>query len=108
MFSGFGLDAASVVALLGSAGVAIGLAIQGSLSNFAGGVLILLLKPFKVGDYIVAGNGNEGTVIEIQIYKYEQRKQYPYTEPQRLFRQFLYKRLNQPYIYRFPCNCRLR
>lgn len=66
--SGFGLDAASVVALLGSAGVAIGLAIQGSLSNFAGGVLILLMKPFKVGDYIVAGNGNEGTVTEIQIF----------------------------------------
>ena len=51
--SGFGLDAASVVALLGSAGVAIGLAIQGSLSNFAGGVLILLLKPFKVGVCLV-------------------------------------------------------
>lgn len=66
--SGFGLDAASIVALLGSAGVAIGLAIQGSLSNFAGGVLILLLKPFKVGDYIITGNGNEGTVIEIQIF----------------------------------------
>ncbi len=66
--SGFGLDAASVVALLGSAGVALGLAVQGSLSNFAGGVLILLLKPFKVGDYIIAGNGNEGTVVEIQIF----------------------------------------
>lgn len=66
--SGFGLDAASVVALLGSAGVAIGLAVQGSLSNLAGGVLILLLKPFKVGDYIVAANGNEGTVQEIQIF----------------------------------------
>lgn len=66
--SGFGLDAASVVALLGSAGVAIGLAIQGSLSNFAGGVLILLMKPFKVGDYIIAESGNEGTVTEIQIF----------------------------------------
>lgn len=66
--SGFGLDAASVVALLGSAGVAIGLAVQGSLSNLAGGVLILLLKPFKVGDYIIAANGNEGTVKEIQIF----------------------------------------
>lgn len=66
--SGFGLDAASVVALLGSAGVAIGLAIQGSLSNFAGGVLILLLKPFKVGDYIVTASGNEGIVREIQIF----------------------------------------
>lgn len=66
--TGFGLHAASVVALLGSAGVAIGLAIQGSLSNFAGGVLILLLRPFKVGDYIITGNGNEGTVIEMQIF----------------------------------------
>ena len=66
---GFGVDAASIVALLGSAGVAIGLAVQGSLSNLAGGVLILLLKPFKVGDYIVEGSsGKEGTVKEIQIF----------------------------------------
>ncbi len=50
--SSFGVDAASIVAVLGSAGVAIGLAVQGSLSNLAGGVLILILKPFKVGDYI--------------------------------------------------------
>ncbi|MBR1931986.1 MAG: mechanosensitive ion channel family protein [Lachnospiraceae bacterium] len=65
----FGVDAASIVALLGSAGVAIGLAVQGSLSNLAGGVLILLLKPFKVGDYIVeSGHGMEGTVIEISIF----------------------------------------
>lgn len=67
--SGFGVDATSVVALLGSAGVAIGLAIQGSLSNLAGGVLILLLKPFKVGDYIKEDtSGNEGTVEEIQLF----------------------------------------
>lgn len=66
--SRFGLDAASVVALLGSAGVAIGLAVQGSLSNFAGGVLILLLKPFKVGDYIITANQNQGTVTEIQLF----------------------------------------
>ncbi len=66
--SGFGMDAASILALLGSAGVAIGLAIQGSLANFVGGVLILLLKPFKVGDYIVTANGNEGAVQEIQIF----------------------------------------
>ncbi len=67
--SGFGVDAASVIALLGSAGVAIGLAIQGSLANLAGGVLILLLKPFKVGDYIKEDtNGNEGTVEEIQLF----------------------------------------
>lgn len=64
-----GADAASIVALLGSAGVAIGLAVQGSLSNLAGGVLILLLKPFKVGDYIVENAGKqEGTVSEIQIF----------------------------------------
>ena len=67
--SGFGLDAASIVAVLGSVGVAIGLALQGSLSNFAGGVLILLLKPFKVGDYIKEdAKGNEGTVSEIQLF----------------------------------------
>ena len=67
--SNFGLDATSVVAVLGSAGVAIGLALQGSLSNLAGGVLILLLKPFKVGDYIIEdSNKNEGTVTEIQIF----------------------------------------
>lgn len=66
---GFGLDAASIVAVVGSAGVALGLALQGSLSNFAGGVLILLLKPFKVGDYIREDSkGNEGTVVEIQMF----------------------------------------
>ncbi len=67
--SGFGLDATSIVAVIGSAGVAIGLALQGSLSNFAGGVLILLLKPFKVGDYIIEDTKkNEGTVIEIKLF----------------------------------------
>ncbi len=65
----FGVDAASIVALLGSAGVAIGLAVQGSLSNLAGGVLILLLKPFVVGDYISeSATGKEGTVTEVQIF----------------------------------------
>jgi small conductance mechanosensitive channel len=63
----FGIATTSVVAVLGSAGVAVGLALQGSLSNFAGGVLILLLKPFKVGDYIIQGS-NEGTVFEISIF----------------------------------------
>lgn len=66
--SRLGVDAASIVALLGSAGVAIGLAVQGSLSNLAGGVLILLLKPFKVGDYIIDAAGKEGIVSEIQIF----------------------------------------
>ena len=65
----FGVDTASVAALIASAGVAVGLALQGSLSNFAGGVLILLLKPFVVGDYIIEDNHkNEGTVKEIQLF----------------------------------------
>ncbi len=69
LLSWFGVDTASIVALVGSAGVAIGLAIQGSLSNLAGGVLIMLLKPFKVGDFIREDtHGNMGTVTEIQIF----------------------------------------
>lgn len=65
----FGIATTSAVAVLGSAGVAVGLALQGSLSNFAGGVLILLLKPFRVGDYIIEdSNKNEGTVTEISIF----------------------------------------
>ena len=65
----FGFDATSVVALVGSAGVTIGLALQGSLSNLAGGILILVLKPFRVGDYIIEhSNGKEGTVKEIGIF----------------------------------------
>ena len=64
-----GVDTTSVAAIIASGGVAIGLALQGSLSNFAGGVLILLLKPFEVGDYIIEDtNHNEGTVKEIQIF----------------------------------------
>ena len=67
--SNFGIDTTSVAALLASGGVAIGLALQGALSNFAGGVLILILKPFVVGDYIIEDtNHNEGTVKEIQIF----------------------------------------
>ncbi len=59
----------SITAAIASAGVAISLALQGGLSNFAGGVLILLLKPFKVGDYIVFPNENqEGTVLKIEMY----------------------------------------
>lgn len=65
----FGVEPSSVAALIASAGVAVGLALQGSLSNFAGGILILLLKPFAVGDYIiVTQEGIEGTVKEIQIF----------------------------------------
>ena len=69
ILSEFGMEAASIVALLGSAGVTIGLALQGSLSNLAGGVLILVLKPFRVGDYIHEDtHGNEGTVTEINMF----------------------------------------
>ena len=67
--SGFGVDTTSVMALVGSAGLTVGLAFQGSLSNFAGGVLILLIKPFKVGDYIIYVADNlEGTVTEVQMF----------------------------------------
>ena len=69
ILSQFGVTSASVIAVLGSAGLAVGMALQGSLSNFAGGVLILLLKPFVVGDYIIEnGGGQEGTVSEIGIF----------------------------------------
>lgn len=64
-----GIDTASFIAVLGTLGVTVGLALQGSLSNFAGGVLILLLKPFRVGDYIVDnGSGREGTVDRIDLF----------------------------------------
>lgn len=62
-----GVETTSFIAILGAAGLAVGLALQGSLSNFAGGVLIILFKPFKVGDYILA-QGHEGTVDSIQIF----------------------------------------
>ncbi len=65
----FGIETASIVALLGSAGLTIGLAFQGSLSNFAGGMLILLTKPFRIGDFIrVSGIEAEGTVDEIGMF----------------------------------------
>ncbi len=66
ILSSFGVAASSVVAILGSAGLTIGLGFQGSLSNFAGGVLILMLKPFEVGEYIAADD-KEGTVTDITV-----------------------------------------
>jgi len=66
IISYLGIATSGIAALFASAGVTIGLALQGSLSNIAGGVLILVLKPFKVGDYIIA-SGVEGTVISIEI-----------------------------------------
>ena len=69
ILSHFGVTASSVIAVLGSAGLTLGLALQGSLSNLAGGVLILLLKPFVVGDYIIENSDKqEGTVAEITIF----------------------------------------
>lgn len=62
-----GVDTSSLVALVGSAGLAVGLALQGSLSNFAGGVLILLMKPFRAGDYIITDT-YEGVVSSIDIF----------------------------------------
>lgn len=65
----FGIQTSSVAAAVASLGLTAGLALQGSLSNFAGGVLILVLKPFKVGDYIIEDtHKNEGTVAEISIF----------------------------------------
>jgi small conductance mechanosensitive channel len=63
-----GIQTTSLVALVGAAGLAVGLALQGSLANFAGGVLILMFKPFKVGDYVEA-QGYAGVVNEIQIFQ---------------------------------------
>ena len=65
--SRLGVETTSFAALLASAGVAIGMALSGNLSNFAGGLIILVFKPFKVGDYIDSPNAS-GTVREIQIF----------------------------------------
>lgn len=62
-----GVEMSSIVALIASAGVAIGLALQGSLSNIAGGILLIVFKPFKVGDYIMVG-GEEGTVRDMNLF----------------------------------------
>lgn len=65
--SKLGIETSSFVAILGAAGLAVGLSLQGSLSNFAGGVLIILFKPFKVGD-VIEFQAITGTVAEIQIF----------------------------------------
>lgn len=67
VISKLGIESSSFVAILGAAGLAVGLSLQGSLSNFAGGMLIILFKPFKLGDAIEA-QGVSGTVIDIQIF----------------------------------------
>lgn len=68
MFVGFiGIETTSIAALITSAGVGIGLALQGSLSNLAGGLILLLMRPFKIGDY-VESNGQGGTVEDIKLF----------------------------------------
>ena len=62
-----GVPMSSVVALIASGGLAVGLAFQGALSNFAGGFMILIFRPFKIGDYIES-TGAEGTVKDISIF----------------------------------------
>jgi small conductance mechanosensitive channel len=63
----FGLETTSLIAVLGAAGLAVGLALQGTLSNFAAGVMLLIFRPFKVGDFVEAG-GTSGSVQEISIF----------------------------------------
>ncbi|MCR4657386.1 MAG: mechanosensitive ion channel [Lachnospiraceae bacterium] len=67
VFAHFGVEAASVIAILGSAGLTLGLAFQGALSNFAGGVLIMITKPFRIGDYIEIESNMAGTVTQIGL-----------------------------------------
>ncbi len=66
----FGVQTASIIAVLGAAGLAVGLALQGTLSNVAAGVMLLFLRPFKVGDYVEAG-GASGTVKEVGLFNTE-------------------------------------
>jgi len=63
----FGIETTSFAALIGAAGLAVGLAFQGTLSNFAAGVMLLVFRPFKVGDYVVVG-GKEGVVAEVGLF----------------------------------------
>jgi small conductance mechanosensitive channel len=63
----FGIQTTSIIAVLGAAGLAVGLALQGTLSNFAAGVMLLIFRPFKIGDFVDAG-GTAGSVIEIGVF----------------------------------------
>ena len=70
VLSQFGVQTTSVIAILGAAGLAIGLALQGTLANVASGVMLLFLRPFNIGDYVDAG-GIAGTVVEIGLFNTE-------------------------------------
>ena len=63
----FGVQTTSFIAILGAAGLAVGLAIQGTLSNFSAGIMLLIFRPFKIGDYVEAG-GTAGSVISISVF----------------------------------------
>jgi len=63
----FGVETTSLIALVGAAGLAIGLALQGTLSNLAAGVMLLVFRPFKVGDFVTSG-GHSGTVNEVSLF----------------------------------------
>ncbi len=67
VLSQFGIETASLIAIFGTAGLVIGLALQGTLSNVADGVMLLIFRPFKVGDYVEAG-GTAGTVKDIRLF----------------------------------------
>jgi small conductance mechanosensitive channel len=67
VLKGFGFETTSLIAVLGAAGLAVGLALQGTLSNFAAGVMLLFFRPFRVGDFVDAG-GTAGTVQEIGVF----------------------------------------
>ena len=69
----FGVETTSIIALLGAAGLAVGLALQGTLSNIASGVMLLMLRPFKIGEYVEAGSAS-GTVVQIGLFSTELRK----------------------------------
>ncbi|MEM7025809.1 MAG: mechanosensitive ion channel domain-containing protein, partial [Pseudomonadota bacterium] len=71
VLSAFGVQTASLIAIFGAAGLAVGLALQGTLSNVAAGVMLLLFRPFKVGDYIDGGGGAAGTVKELTLFTTE-------------------------------------
>ena len=64
----FGIETTSFVAIFGALAFAIGMALQGSLGHFASGVMLLVFKPYKVGDLVEIGGGNQGTVLEIQVF----------------------------------------
>jgi small conductance mechanosensitive channel len=63
----FGIQTTSIIAVLGAAGLAVGLALQGTLSNFAAGVMLLIFRPFRIGDYVEAG-GSAGDIVEIGVF----------------------------------------